>query len=80
MKIILSYDSQQKDLIRDEARAFTGRIVKTAKGDFFIAPYNVEKFEKMPESKYAYYLNRLAQIVAQERPDLVPSRRETILA
>lgn len=71
MNINLTYDSQRNDLVHDRERGFVGRIVKNKKGEWFVAPYNVEKFQKMPDSKYAYYLNRIAQIVERERPELV---------
>jgi hypothetical protein len=71
MHINLTYDPVRVDLVHDKERSFTGRISRNAKGEFFIAPFNVEKFQKMPDSKYAYYLNRIAQIVQHERPDLV---------
>lgn len=71
MNITLTYDSQRTDLVHDRERGFTGRIVRNGKGNWYVAPYNIEKFQKMPDSKYAYYLDRIARIVERERPDLV---------
>jgi hypothetical protein len=81
MNIKLMYDPVRADLVHDTERMFTGRIISNGRGECRIVPFDVSRFKKMADSKYAIYLTRIAQIVVSNRPDLVYAyKRELVVS